>query len=151
MAVRRRYGKLHPPRAVSPGFRTRRFPAGPAIAVAVGLCLVVLGLIVAARPATSTSLPIPVNAEIRLGQTQVATPANLAPASLAAANLEASDTVMRAFVSGGGGGKGQASIARGILTYTVASGDTLFGIAGDFGLSPESILWSNYGLSLIHI
>ena len=145
MAVRRRYGKLHPPRAVSPGFRSRRFPAGPAIAVAVGLCLVVVGLIVAAPLGNPSAPPRQINSEIRLGQTQVATPANLAPASLAAANAEASDTVMRAFVSGGGGGKGQASVARGILTYTVESGDTLFGIAGDFGLSPESILWSNYG------
>lgn len=145
MAVRRRYGKLHPPRAVSPGFRNRRFPAGAAIAVAVGLCLVVLGLIVAARPSTSTSLPIPVNAEIRLGGATAATPYAAELEIAAAANTEATGSVLRAFVASSGGGKGQASIAWGILTYTVASGDTLFGIAGDFGLSPESILWSNYG------
>jgi murein DD-endopeptidase MepM/ murein hydrolase activator NlpD len=33
---------------------------------------------------------------------------------------------------------------RGIITYTVQAGDTLFGIAAQFGLRPESILWANY-------
>jgi murein DD-endopeptidase MepM/ murein hydrolase activator NlpD len=31
-----------------------------------------------------------------------------------------------------------------VITYTVKSGDTLFDIADNYGLKPESILWSNY-------
>jgi len=33
---------------------------------------------------------------------------------------------------------------RGIITYTVQAGDTLFGIAEQFKLRPETILWANY-------
>ncbi len=31
-----------------------------------------------------------------------------------------------------------------VLTYTVQVGDTLFGIAENFGVKPETILWGNY-------
>ena len=30
-----------------------------------------------------------------------------------------------------------------VITYTVRSGDTLFGISEKYGISPETILWSN--------
>jgi murein DD-endopeptidase MepM/ murein hydrolase activator NlpD len=40
----------------------------------------------------------------------------------------------------------QGAAPRALLTYTVQSGDTLFGIAAAFGLMPETILWSNYGV-----
>jgi murein DD-endopeptidase MepM/ murein hydrolase activator NlpD len=31
-----------------------------------------------------------------------------------------------------------------VITYTVRPGDTLFGIADNFGLEPETVLWGNY-------
>src|SRR5215218_670465 len=31
-----------------------------------------------------------------------------------------------------------------VITYTVKAGDTLFGIADNFGLQPETLLWGNY-------
>jgi hypothetical protein len=33
-----------------------------------------------------------------------------------------------------------------VITYTVQAGDTVIGIAGQFGLKPETILWSNYNV-----
>ena len=32
-----------------------------------------------------------------------------------------------------------------VTNYTIKAGDTLFGIAGEFGLKPETIFWSNKG------
>jgi murein DD-endopeptidase MepM/ murein hydrolase activator NlpD len=129
---------------VRPGFRKPSFPIGPAIAVGVGVVLVLAGLIGATTLGPAPSAATPINAEIRLGSLSASTVVAPAPERPPDPAVEKSDTVLRAFVSGAGGGKGQASIARGIVSYTVASGDTLFGIAGDFGVSPESILWSNY-------
>ncbi len=34
----------------------------------------------------------------------------------------------------------------GVITYTVKTGDSVFGIAGQFALNPETILWSNYSV-----
>ena len=33
-----------------------------------------------------------------------------------------------------------------VITYTVEKGDTLFGIAENFGLKPETVLWGNYNV-----
>lgn len=33
-----------------------------------------------------------------------------------------------------------------VITYTVSTGDSVFAIARNFGLNPESILWANYDL-----
>lgn len=38
------------------------------------------------------------------------------------------------------------SSRRELLNYSVRDGDTLFGIAYAFGLNPETVLWSNYGV-----
>lgn len=43
-----------------------------------------------------------------------------------------------------GEGAESAPVSRGLIIYTVQSGDTLFGIAGAYGLTPETVLWSNY-------
>ncbi|MCS7059879.1 MAG: peptidoglycan DD-metalloendopeptidase family protein [Anaerolineae bacterium] len=37
-----------------------------------------------------------------------------------------------------------ANSSRGLIYYSVQPGDTLFGIAAAFGLTPETVLWSNY-------
>ena len=33
-----------------------------------------------------------------------------------------------------------------VQDYTVSKGDSIFGIAKKFDLSPESVLWANYGV-----
>ena len=43
-----------------------------------------------------------------------------------------------------GAGAGANSFTRALINYSVQEGDTLFGIAGAFGLTPETVLWSNY-------
>ena len=37
-----------------------------------------------------------------------------------------------------------ARLRKDIVTYTVQAGDTLFGIAEKYGITPETILWGNY-------
>jgi murein DD-endopeptidase MepM/ murein hydrolase activator NlpD len=95
-------------------------------------------------PETIRSLPIQRNA-----------PANNASAAGPNPNPETSDedAIMRNFApisgtnttSGAGPGGPQAPTSRELFTYTVQPGDTLFGIAGAYGLRPETVLWSNYG------
>ncbi len=43
-----------------------------------------------------------------------------------------------------GDNAGSGASARGLIYYSVRPGDTLFGIAAAFGLTPETVLWSNY-------
>ena len=55
---------------------------------------------------------------------------------------------MRSFVpitsTNSSGDSSNAAQSRGLVTYIVQEGDTLFGIAGAYGVTPETILWSNY-------
>jgi murein DD-endopeptidase MepM/ murein hydrolase activator NlpD len=55
------------------------------------------------------------------------------------------EVIFRDFVpSGSDSGLPVPNRPRELVTYTVISGDTVFGIALKFGLRPETILWSNY-------
>jgi murein DD-endopeptidase MepM/ murein hydrolase activator NlpD len=71
-------------------------------------------------------------------------PAELAPVG----PPESGDVIQRNFVLSGAPMQAQTpsnSLERsGILTYTVHEGDTVFGIALTFGLTPETVLWTNY-------
>lgn len=82
------------------------------------------------------------SADIRLGGLSFVNA--LANGPEPAPNSEANGTLIRGFVGETAAKTQTATAQRAIVTYTVASGDTLFGIAGDYGVSPESILWSNY-------
>lgn len=53
--------------------------------------------------------------------------------------------IQRAFIlSGDSAARAARQASRGLISYTVQLNDTLFGIAYAFGISPETVLWSNY-------
>jgi murein DD-endopeptidase MepM/ murein hydrolase activator NlpD len=54
------------------------------------------------------------------------------------------EVIQRDFVLGADAAAPVTNRPRELGTYTVVSGDTVFGIALKFGLRPETILWSNY-------
>lgn len=59
------------------------------------------------------------------------------------------DAIIRSFAplteAGQAGDSARAETpSRGLIYYSVQAGDTLFGIAAAFGLTPETVLWSNY-------
>lgn len=59
------------------------------------------------------------------------------------------DSIVRNFTpmteAGQTDGESSSSVStRGLIYYSVRPGDTLFGIASAFGLTPETVLWSNY-------
>jgi murein DD-endopeptidase MepM/ murein hydrolase activator NlpD len=130
-----------PPRAFVPPVFVRRTTWFERVSAHVLLTLVV----VAALTLQTVSLP-----DWRLSLVAHAAPPSLPPVSnLAGGVLPApapdvaptpNDTVVRAALP-------QTIIPdrprRDVITYTVQSGDTLFGIAFAFGLQPETILWSN--------
>lgn len=72
----------------------------------------------------------------------------LVDATGAGAAIDDSSVVVRSFApisaTVAGDDAHAALTSRGLITYTVQSGDTLFGIAAAFGLAPETVLWSNY-------
>lgn len=89
-----------------------------------------------------------------------ALPGAPSPASSLAAGTPVSTTDENLYFAGQGGPilVDQTSVApmanpyttipnrqrRGILKYTVQAGDTLFGIAALYGLTPETLLWANF-------
>lgn len=130
---------------VRPGFRQRRFPRLALGAIFAGIVLMAVGLVLfrpeTAQPASGDvgAPQEPVRAVDVLAEAlRGARPAQVAPTPAP------NDTLIRSFVSLSSGGGLATPARRGIVTYTVESGDTLFGIAGEFGVSPESVLWSNY-------
>ena len=121
--------------------------------IVLAIILGAVGMVGAARAATSI---------VRAGR-QVAAPGNpgrnvsinVLPASQTVTNTEENLT----FVGQGGPIQIDQSVVvplanpyttipnrqrRDILLYTVQAGDTLFGIAALYGLTPESLLWANY-------
>ena len=117
------------------------------VVIAVGALLLATAKIPRAQnappqtaPETIRSLPIQPNA-----------PANNANQAAPNPNPENTDegSILRNFApisnTNALPGTSQQPTSRGLFTYTVQPGDTLFGIAGAYGLRPETVLWSNYG------
>jgi murein DD-endopeptidase MepM/ murein hydrolase activator NlpD len=73
-------------------------------------------------------------------------PATQEPLVIGEFNSVNPEVIQRDFVLSGSSGAGASNVARPreLLNYTVTAGDTLFGIALQFGLRPETVLWSNY-------
>ena len=72
--------------------------------------------------------------------------ARAAPADAEAAPTGDDSYIVRSFapITTTNAEGGSTPAPRALTIYTVQEGDTLFGIAGAFGVSPETILWSNY-------
>jgi murein DD-endopeptidase MepM/ murein hydrolase activator NlpD len=84
---------------------------------------------------------------------------NQSPAAEAAVNAEATEApVIVAGIESIGGDNSFSGVPRlaqvhttipsrprqEVITYTVVEGDTIFGIAQNFGVEPQTVLWSNY-------
>ncbi len=125
--------------------------------------LIILLIAAAALLLASAQLP-PAQGATPAGGSPVATPVAIRPlpvrrsaagspagATGEGANASTDDPIQRNFapltnttsVSDTSGTESEAA-SRGLITYTVQTKDTLFGIAYSYGLRPETVLWSNY-------
>lgn len=87
---------------------------------------------VVAGIAAATPTPDPLDAATVIGELPASTPAPLPTTTGVIERLAEPYTLIPT--------RGRSAV----ITYTVKSGDTLFGIADNFGLKPETVLWGNY-------
>ncbi len=139
------------------GRGSERFIAAGAWLVAVSLVLLAGYLFLHTRPGAAAASVVAPSASAVSGSEPAAAgtalPRQVLPET-PAARFEDSGANMPDFVLAADGSSlyRQANIhtiipdrpREDVITYTVTTGDSVFGIAKDFNLKPESVLWANY-------
>lgn len=86
--------------------------------------------------------------QVSTGASRESVPTPQSPELAPVGSSESDNVIRRDFVLSGAPVQAQSASAplsrAGIFTYTVHNGDTVFGIAQAFGLTPETVLWANY-------